>query len=206
MPAIEIRPDPALSRKLDETLNPRQIRSATFQAVKRTTGKVAGIIQAELQERTVVKTKYIKRVVKTTAATGDPPVGRIRVSQELLPLVAYQAKVTKRGGAVVTVSKDRTPITLRHAFRATVGKGGHRGVFLRARNLPTKGPNEGKGKLTPRGIAGRLAIKEQFGPSVLDLVELPEVLGAIKIDTQAEMAKYLNSQIDRFTKPKPPKA
>ena len=58
------------------------------------------------------------------------------LSQELLPAVAYKVSGGNRSGLRIQVSPDRAPITLRHAFRATL-KSGHAGVFSRARHLET---------------------------------------------------------------------
>jgi hypothetical protein len=201
--------DPQDLQRMREALSPSQYRSATFQAVKGTTGKVRTIIAGKVRERSEVKKKYVDRVIRTKQPRGDPPVGEVTVSQELLPLIAFKARALKRGGVRVTVSPDRTPLTLRHAFLAKM-KSGHTGVFLRARHLPTKGPNAGlktakgkpKYKLTARGIAGRFAIDEQFGPSVLQVVALPEVLDSIVLDVGEDLAKRVNSQMDRFLKPK----
>jgi hypothetical protein len=162
MPVFEVAiPDQQLAR-MREALSPGQYRQASYQAVKRTTRKVARAVQDEVKRRTFIKPKYVKRVVTARDPQGDVPVGVVRISQEWLPAIAYKVSGGKRSGIRIQVSRDRAPVTLRHAFRATL-KSGHVGIFARAKHLPTKGANQGKGRLTPRGFAGRFAIAEEPG-------------------------------------------
>lgn len=197
--------------KLRELLDPKQVRQAEFQAVNRTTNALARIVRKGVQDEVKITKKYVDRVIYTRKAKGDPPEGSIEISQRLLPLIAYGGRASKRSGVTVQISKHKPPLRLRHAFKATVRTAGadgihdgHLGYFTRGRNLPTKGPNVGNtkvtGKLTPKGFAGRLTIIERFGPSILDVVEIPKVLDRIVFDADAELHKNLMSQIDRFTK------
>jgi hypothetical protein len=210
MPAIlSIQIDPEERENLARVLNPKQLKQAQFQAVKRTTNKVVGLVQKAVKDRSFIKPKYIKRVIAKRDPRGDPPVGEVVVTKKRLPLIAFKVRASKKNGVTAQVSKGAAPIVLRHAFVATVRtKGtdeehdGHKGVFQRDRHLPTKGPNAGKGKLTARGFAGRFAIKEQFGRSVFDVVNVKAVVDGIVFDAGAEMSRQLQGQLARFTKPK----
>jgi hypothetical protein len=203
---LSIGVDPAIQARIRSLLDPKQVRQAEFQAVKRTTGKLVTIVKNKVKEQSFVKPKYIGRVISKRDPRGDPPVGEVIVRKQRLPLVAFKISVSKRSGVRVSLSKNLPPIVLRHAFVATVkapANNGevseHTGVFLRSRHLPSKGPNQGKGKLTARGFAGRLAIKQVFGKSIFAYVNVPEIRDEIVFDGRAEMRKQLENQIKRFT-------
>ena len=196
--------------ELDALLTPDQYRKATFQVVKRSGAKVLRLFHDEVKSQTFITPKYIKRAIALTPPKGDPPEARIIVSGKPQPLIAYKVRVNKRSGVTAQVSKGGTPITLRHAFKTTVATrgdfqgehAGHTGIFSRGRKLPSRGPNKGKGKLTPQGVAGRFVIREHKGPSLASLISVPAVTQKINADTLAIMDKEVQSQLDRFLKPK----
>jgi len=198
-------------QKLAERLSAGQLRRASYQIVKRTTAQLVKLIRREVRGQVNINKKWVDRVVTQVSPQGDPPVGKVIVKKRAIPLAAFKARVLKRGGVSVRVSKLLPPVVLRHGFMANVGSGDHEGIFLRARHLPTKGPNASRLnkhgrpalKLTPAGFAGRLAIREQFGPSIHKLVSIPDVLQRIRFDAAAYMAKQAQSQVDRFTKGQP---
>jgi hypothetical protein len=191
-------------------LSPKQVRQAMYQAVKRTTKTGGTQINRRVRAEINITKKYADRAIRVFDPKGDNPVGVVSIARRSIPLIAYRPRVSKRGGVLAVLTKGKPALRLRHAFKATVktkGEGdehdGHLGIFGRARHLPTKGPNAGKGKLTPRGFAGRLAIKQAYGPSVLSVLGEQ---GTTKV-AQEELAKLhdvllknLDSQIARFTK------
>lgn len=217
-------------KELEAVLPPKQVRIALFQAVKKTVGIPPHgggrtQINKRVREELNISKKYADRAISARMTSGDNPVGVISILRRPIPLIAYRPRVSKKGGARVTVAKGKPPIVYRHAFKATVKTAGsngaehegHEGIFVRDRHLPTKGPNadhvrewvyKGKKrksriKLTPQGIAGSFAIRELMGPSVLSV--LGEA-GTTKV-AQEELAKLqdvlqknLDSQIARFTK------
>jgi hypothetical protein len=193
---------------LQAALPPKQVRSALFQAVKRTTKTGATQVNRRVRAEINISKKYADRAIRVFDPKGDNPVGVISISRKPIPLIAYRPRVSKKAGVRATISKNKPPVVYRHAFKATVKtKGtddqheGHEGIFFRTRHLPTKGKNAGKGKLTPRGFAGRLAIKEAMGPSVLSVFG---EAGTTRVASE-ELAKLhdvlqknLDSQMDRF--------
>lgn len=207
-PFITIEVSEAQRLELEAVLSPAQVRRALFQAVKRTTNTGRTQVNRRVREEINITKKYADRAITSRDPAGDNPVGTITISRLPIPLIAYRPRFSKRAGVRVTVSKRKPPIVFRHAFQATVRTAGtegthegHLGAFARTRHLPTKGPNVGKGKLTPRGFAGRFAIKELMGPSVLSV--LGEA-GTTKV-AQEELAKLhdvleknVRSQMDRF--------
>ncbi len=214
MPSVlDIRTPPDVSALLGR-LSSKQLRQANFQVVKRTTAQIVKLIRAEVRDQTTISKKYVDRVITQTDPKGDPPVGKVNVKRQMIPLSAYKATASKAAGVSVKVAKGLPPIRLRHAFMAIVGTGEHRGIFLRSTHLPTKGPNAGgieqrisksgrpfqtKIRLTPDGFAGRLSIKQQFGPPIVNIVSIPEVLGRIVFNADAFMRKQAESQVFRFT-------
>jgi len=204
-----IIPDEQMAR-LAERLNPRQLHQATYQIVKRTTAQVVKRIRNEVRSQVDISKKWVDRVVSQVNPSGEPPVGKVIVKKMPIPLIAFKVRALKHGGVSVRIGKGRPPLVLHHAFVATMPTG-HEGVYLRSRHLPTKGPNSGKLnkhgkpllKLTAQGFAGRLAIDEQFGPSIYKLLTIPAVLKQITFDSNAYMAQQAQSQLDRFTKGQP---
>lgn len=204
---IEI-PDEAYKRAL-AALDPAQMRQALFQTIKRTTDRGRTIARKEIRKVLNLKTEYVNEAITTQLdiRDPDPPIGIVRISRKRLPAFAFEPKVGA-GGVTVRMWKDRPPLHFRHAFLSTVNQGNakgdankmHTGIFFRTRHLPSKGPNRGKGKLTPQGFAGRLAIKELTMPSVESAAEVVKVAEAIYKGIEGEAEKILNSQIDRFTK------
>lgn len=196
--------------RLIASLNPKQLKSAMFQAIKRTTDFAGRQVKATVKAETFMQPKYVNRVVATRVSKENPPVGIVSISQKMVPLIAFKVRASRRRGVTVQVTKSLPPIVLRHAFKATVRSqqqsekslAGHVGIFLRSRHLPTKGPNVGNKrlKLTRRGIAGRLAIEEQFGKSVLSLVETPKIIGSITSEVTDKLEQNVQSQLDRFLK------
>jgi hypothetical protein len=147
----------ALARQL---LNPKQLKQGLYQATKRTANAGKKIFREIIQERTFLQNKYAGRVITSKVESGDPPVGVVSIAQQRLPLVAYLVTATQTLGVVAIVSKGRPSIRLRHAFMAKLqtaeqaakGFTAHKGITERTRHLATKGPNAGKGGITPRGL------------------------------------------------------
>jgi hypothetical protein len=205
MAGIAIEFSEAQYQRAVAVLDPAQLRKAQFQAIKRATNKGTTIARKEVQKVLTINAKYVKRAVTTQLEIRDPepPVGIVRISRRRLPAIAYNPSVSKRGVRFRTW-KDRPARVFPHAFKATVNKQNakvedefHTGIFIRTRHVSA---NPKAGKLTPKGFAGRLAIKQLMAPSVESAVELPKVGQAVYDGLAGEMDKQLNSQIDRFTK------
>lgn len=211
MPDVRFILPEAQREKLEASLDPKQLRQAIYQIVARTTGHFTKIIQDVVRKSTTIKQKYVRRVIVARKPQGDPPEGIVTVKRERIPLEAFQVRVSKLGGVTVTISKDRDPIRISHGFRATMPGSGHVGIFTRSRHLPTRGANASargkrggpKYRITPKGVAGRLAIEERFGPTVLDIVSFPDTLKTITFDGEQYMQKQAESQISRFLNQQP---
>jgi hypothetical protein len=188
--------DPRRIEEIRRILTPRQLDSVLWNAVKRTTSNAVTIARRSVREQVPALTKkYLDRVVKSkVTGFGENPTGTVTISHERVPLIGFRPKATKTGGVTARVSKDRPPIILKHAFITFVGKGRHKGVFLRAR-----GRGKG-GKLTRRGYARRLPIEERFGPSVLDVIRFPKVERRVRDEIGNALEKNLASRLARYLK------
>jgi hypothetical protein len=122
--------------------------------------------------------------------------------------ISHRGNPQRKGAGGVTVKpwKDRAALVFKHAFAAKVNFQNaedaselHKGVFLRTRHLSPRALSLGF-KLTRKGFAGRLAIKQLLGPPVESAVELDSVSNAVYAALAGEADKQLQSQIDRFTK------
>ena len=204
-------------KEVESLLPPRQVHAALFGAVKEVTRSGRTQIDRRVRQEINITTKYTGRAIKAHLPRGGEPVGTISISRLPIPLIAYRPRVSKRGGVVAKVGKHHPPVVYRHGFRARVksefqkaqGLEGHQGVFFRAKHLPTKGPNAGaknkKGepmyKLTPAGVAGRFAVKEIPGPSVLSVLGergTTRVASEELAKLQAKLDERVRSKVDRF--------
>ncbi len=214
---VEITADPKSLAEAKARLNSSELRRAEYQAVKRTTQAGAKIVKDVLKELTTLKSSYLsnqhgrKKLIDWTIETA-PLAGIISINHQPLPLIAYQSNAGGGAGVAVMISRQRSLVYLKHAFLATVASSlqaaqgtGHKGIFLRSRHLPRKGSAIGKGKLTAAGFAGRLAIVEQFGPAVTDLVSQKAIGDAVLDGLDERFAKNMESQIDRFLGGQPAK-
>lgn len=185
--------------KLREVLGDKRFRQASYQAVSRTTNKVRTQIRKAVKERSYIKQKYITRAVTSQLSRGDVPLGIVRVTRQLLPAIAYKTRASKKAGVTIETAPGRGLIQLKHAFKATM-KSGHEGIYLRAkgRGKDINGKRGARKKLTDRGYAQRLPIEEQFGPPVISVVDVPEVIGSVRLDANREMSAQLRNQLSRF--------
>lgn len=208
MPQIlDLKIPPDIEKTLSEALDPKQLRQAKYQIVSRTLAKlVTRIRKAVRDQNDLIKVKYVNREIEKISPRGDPPVGAIIVKAHQLPLTAFRVTESKRGGVRIRIARDLPPYELRHGFLATVGAG-HIGVFLRDKGPPggiKRDKNGQPRKYTPLGFAERLPIKQQFGPTLLKIIEIPHVLESIELDTAEEMMKQALSQLARFADPAAP--
>lgn len=223
MSDISVKIPPEQLSRLHASLDEKQLSQAVYQAVLRTTRAAAGIIRRTIQESLALDGKYVKRVVTTqTRGDGVDVEGHVLISQESVPLIAYMDRRVGKSGITVVITKGRLPVYFRHAFYAAVGtpRGGavadrHKGIFFRAQGRDSSGKLVTKetyrslrthayegGRLTASGYARRLPIEEAMGPSVADAIgvqNLTELGQRVVASLEATLAKYVDSQISRFT-------
>ena len=207
-----IIPD-ATRAALKESLTPADFRKAEYQVVNRTLAKLVTLLKRGVKKAApTVSRDYATRAITLIKAKGDPPVGAVIVNNKKIPLSAFRVSGFAPGrngsGGEVFIAQGFPVVILRHGFEATgrSGKSEHDGIFLRARvpagMTTTRGRHGEVRKYTPAGFAERLPIRQQWGPSAMQLVSIPEIMAGIDVDLAAEVQKQAASQLSRFTNPK----
>lgn len=205
---IAVRED--LYRQAVVALNPDQLRRALFRAVKRATDRGTNIVQKRVRQVVRIEGKYLERAIRSRLEVRDPlpPIGHVTISQVSLPAIAYKPTgggmmtPAGKGGVRFKPWKDKKARVFRHGFVATVNYQNahtpaelHRGVFIRTRHAT---PNPKAGRLTPKGFAGRLAIKQLMGPSLHTVIDVPKVTQGIVDDMGETLEKTLRERINTF--------
>src|SRR4051812_26047722 len=98
-PVVTIAVSDAQLAELEAVLNPKQVRAALFQAVKRTTKTGATQINRRVRAEINISKKYADRAISAREPSGDNPVGVISILRRPIPLIAYKPRVSKKGGA-----------------------------------------------------------------------------------------------------------
>jgi hypothetical protein len=148
-----------------------------------------------ITENTGLQSKYVKREIKVDKANRSRPVVGLTIQGRRMPLIAFGARGPEpsrgRGRGVsygMKGGRGRIP----DAFIATVGAGGHRGVFKRI----------GVSRSRSRGAwAPNLPIVELRGPSVPHVFE--RYLDRFRAAAAESFTKNLASEIT-FEKSKQP--
>jgi len=209
---VIIQPPEAALRRMREVLTPKQFKQAAFQAVKRTTAKAEKQVENAIAEATTIKKDRAKDGVWSTLTKGEIPTGIVAIRRRPLPAAYFKHTASKRRGISATFMKGSAPVSFAHGFKRTVttaGKSGehagHVGLFVRAKKLPSKGPNTKTAKMVQSGkykgkIAARFTLKEIFAPPLIDIVNGTKIAADVTASAGEEMQKQLTSQINRFMK------
>lgn len=131
----------ALKRALDPKRFEQAIASATKRAMNRGRVMAGDVVRQHL----TIRKKFIDAPNSNVAAIrsklipGDPPTGVVYVKEVDLPLSEFKYSAGRRG-VRITIDKTRPPLTLRHAFKATVASKAqaaqgvsHTGIFSRSK-------------------------------------------------------------------------
>lgn len=160
-------------------------RAASRSINKAVTKTRTGISKA-IRQVVTLKAKPVKDAIKVKKASISDLSGRVTVKGKGIPLIQYRAKFLKasRRGVNYQVFKSGGKKNLRHAFIAMMPSG-HIGVFVREKQ--TAGP----------GFAGRLPIRELFGPSIPSvLAETPGVLEDVEEASADILIEEMERQVD----------
>lgn len=208
--------------RLKGILSPSQLRSATYNAVLRTTKAGARIAGDAVMAASNIGAKWVRperkkggnrnRAIYWEMRRGESaPFGTITINGKPMPLIAYKPTVSKKSGVTVQFSKGRGNLHLPNAFKAKVSSEAqalqgvsHTGIFYRARADAANARPSRKGKspikATKSGRVPRGPIDQAYGPTVLSFIKIPaierEVLGQIGNRLQKE----LDGQVSRFVK------
>lgn len=198
-------------------LDPKQLSQAAYQIVTRTTRTLRMETSKKVRETLTIKSFGAKEVIGSKMPTKSNPVGTITIRDTNVPAIWYMtersvsSRLAGKGRSLsIRFRKDKPPLKFPNYFVATVASAAqeakgvaHTGVFGRSRHLPTKGSSQGKGKLTPSGFAGRLAIKEVLGPDPYSLMiqdgQLTAITQGLMTRAQDRMLEVARGQMYRFT-------
>lgn len=137
--------------------------------------------------------KYVKREIKIDKANRMRPVVGLTIQGRRIPLIAFGARgpePSKGRGRGVSYGMKGGRTRIPDAFIATVGAGGHRGVFKRI----GASRRRGRGAWSPN-----LPIVELRGPSIPHVFE--RYLDKFRAAAQESLLKNLASEIS-FAKSK----
>jgi hypothetical protein len=189
---------------------PKEHKQARYQAVKRTADQGRKMIfnrfkeqyprvqQSKIESGDLTKRR---RPIVSEVTKGANPVGTISVRDLKIPLIAFGPKgpgskiptLGRPGGVTVLMDKAKGPETFRHAFKAQM-KSGHIGIFLRTL---------GKGRSVharagSSPFAARFPIRELYGPSIYDLVDVPAINKEVMAELDGMLILNIESQEKRF--------
>lgn len=102
-----------------------------------TSGKTA-MVKAVAKD-TGITQKAIGRQIKVDKAKRTQPVVALTISGRPIPLIEFDGQARKKGATYRSPAGGRK--TVPHGFITRVGKGGHRGIFVRS---PTPSPRRKK--------------------------------------------------------------
>jgi len=138
-------------------------------------------------DNTGLQSKYVKRAIVLDKANRTRPVVALTIKGARIPLIAFGARGPEpsRGrGRGVSYGMKGGRSRIPNAFIATVGIGGHRGVFKRIGASRSKSPG---------AWSKNLPIRELRGPSVPHVFE--KKLDVFKAAAQESLVKNLASEI-----------
>jgi hypothetical protein len=175
---VSVTFDPGPLRRSLEDLGADATR-AEVRALNRAIESTKVQARRALAADTGLAQKFVDRSLGVTRATFQNRTAILEATGQRIPLAAFQARQTARG---VTYRLGRGRGIILSGFLADM-RSGHRGVF---RRIPLQGPlnRRRRRKLPAVGelMAGRLPIKERFGPS------LPRVF--VNATIQATLQRY----------------
>lgn len=198
---------------------PKQLKQAHYAAVKKTAdqGRVMIFNRFKEQYPNVQKskiesgdlTKRKRPIVSRVENREDQPTGIISVRDYKIPMIAFKptgggARIpSKAGGVKVLMDKSRGAQLFRHVFKGRM-RSGHEGIFARvkgsakSRTFTRNGKTvTAKGGIGPGGFAWGLAIRELFGPSIYDLVDVPAINAEVMGKIEDILVKNIEGQIKR---------
>lgn len=198
MAEVTIKYDDAQLRRVQRLL--RDVPNAMPKAVSTAINKTAASTKVEIARRIAaqakIKQKGIKKGIWIKKATYSRWQALLNITSRKIPIIYLKSRKTKKGvtyqgpgDVYANKQKISSGGLILSAFKQTMPKSGHKGIFLR--RLGAKHRKKG------RKWTGGLKIDELFGPSPAELFE-----GAVGIAKQVagsineKLSKNINSQID----------
>lgn len=125
-------------KRLESLLDPKQVKQALFQAVRRTADEIRTIEVDSIVEHSELTRHAAHNAVMTIIPRGDIPEGRVVVSGKGVPIIGFRPTFLEDSGMSVTAGGELH--VMPHVFKATM-KGttnddneySHVGAFYRMR-------------------------------------------------------------------------
>jgi len=193
MPELTIKVDEAQLAELQARLRdfPKQIPKILARAMNRASSTMRSRIVKLVAKRAGIKQKLIRKRIWFRKANATSLWAMITGGKSGWPLIAMGAKQTKRGVTIRRAPKTKREL-LAHAFIAKMPSG-HVGVFVR---------KPGWTHRLPRGrTSGRkhgLAIKEQYGSSLVEYLNEVGALPEIVAEGEQVIHKRMVAETDRL--------
>ena len=161
------------------------IQKAATSSINRATSQARTAGVRKVRERYEIRAKEVNATFSVRKATSNGLAAILKSkTQGGLPLIKFKtapkspmAPNQPRGGVKATVLKGQKR-TLKRAFVASVGSGGHIGVF-------------------ERSTTRRLPIKELFGPPIPYMLNNPEVRDEIEQKFAESFESRFSHEVDR---------
>ena len=201
--------------KLDAELAgfPKQLSQTHIAAVTKTADQSATMILKRFKDEypNIVTSKiksgeYTKRkrpLVRRVHNRENQPTGVVSVRDLKIPMIAFKPTgggtriPSKAGGVNVLMDKSKGRELFRHAFKVRM-RSGHVAIVSRvAAKTGGQWKPGWKHKTTLSGYAARLPIRELFGPSIYDLVDIPKINLEVQSKIDAILIKNIEGQISR---------
>ena len=159
----------------------------TSRAINRTLTGVRTDITKGVGEILNVKQKRIRDTIRLKKATYNEVTGVVTIEAVRIPLIEFAASWKQAWpGAKAKVEKREKRKTYKHAFIRFSKGWGRKAVFWRAIDKKT-------GKR-----AGRLPIKEVYGPSVADYLAKPEIMEPVQEKAGQRIVTNMQRELDYY--------
>lgn len=209
-------------------LDPKRFKQALASATKRAMNRGRVMAGDVVRQHLTIRKKFIDApksdvaAIKARLIPGDPPEGRVTVKGRRLPLSEFSHTASKRNGVTIRIDKQRPPLTLRHAFKATVASKAqeaqgvsHKGIWqrknllmavaawTRGNNLSTRILAASRDKSTLLGLKGatlKAATAQYNSEGYAWRLPMQEMFGPKVVDlvTRADILKPLEQNLGRM--------
>lgn len=186
----------------------RGIKGALPKVMERSLNKaIRGVrtdTSKEIRREVTAKAKHVNRTFKIYKASAKKGIlaAALESTGKRLPMIAYQARQTKRGVSV-KINRQGGRHLIPHAFIATMPSG-HTGVFQREirhqdrgrfGTIPVQADKREDKQFAKMPRKYQLPITELYSPSVPQVFKRPEVMRSIERKGQVRLKKAFEQEL-----------
>lgn len=181
------------------------IKNGANKAIARSLNKTVKGVKTdsakEIVDKFNVTQATVKRDFKTYNATYSNLSAKVEAKGKPVPLgKTLRASQTAKGVTVI-VKKSRARKLIPHAFKSTVGKGGHKGIFVREYTqkkgyVPSSRPRQKKGYYAHLPGKYRFKIEEKFTSRIPDVFGNDEVMNPVLKKASERLEKNMSHEAD----------